>query len=62
MILWTAYNIIRFLITKTVKENTIETTILSGKETINQFKTLRGYYTKKVVGKIQSVKGALFGH
>ena len=34
------------------KKSTIETNIIKAKETINQYKVLRSYYTKNVVGKV----------
>jgi len=37
-----------------LKENTIVTSVSNAKETINQFKILRGYYTKNVVSKVKA--------
>lgn len=40
-----------------IQSNVVESTITSSEETVNQFKTLRAYYTKNVIKKCSPTVG-----
>lgn len=44
--------ILSFYVPKITKENAVNTAIQSAESTVNQYKTIRGYYTKNVIKKI----------
>jgi methyl-accepting chemotaxis protein len=43
-----------FDLSRTTQQNTIDAAVASAKDTINQYKILRGYYTSEVVGKAKA--------
>lgn len=49
--------VLGFYVPSITKENAVETAINSAESTVNQYKAIRGYYTKNVIKKILPVEG-----